>query len=76
MPGPITREALDDIFSYHPPYSDDQKAAYTAIRDAGKVFAQTIIAFTPSCADQTAAIRKVREAVFTSNAAIALRGRV
>jgi hypothetical protein len=34
-----------------------------------------IVALTPPSADQTAAIRKVREAVFTANAAIACGGR-
>jgi hypothetical protein len=35
------------------------------------VFAETIIRNTPPGSDQSAAIRKVREAVMTANAAIA-----
>ena len=62
---------LDNIFSYHPP-KDDQGERYIKIRDAGKQLAQTILDCTPKCADQTAAIRKVREAVMTANAAIAI----
>lgn len=62
---------LDNIFSYHPPKSD-QPARYVAIRDAGKALAQTILDSTPQCPDQSAAIRKVREAVMTANAAIAI----
>lgn len=75
MPAPLTREALDDLFTYHPMGSYEQHEAHEAIRAAGKVFAQTIVAFTPQSADQTTAIRAVRQAVMWSNAAIALRGR-
>lgn len=62
---------LDNIFSYHAP-KEGQADRYVKIRDAGKHLAQTIIGCTPGCADQTAAIRKVREAVMTANAAIAI----
>jgi plasmid stabilization system protein ParE len=66
---------LDHIFGYHAP-DDSDRVAYEAIRAAGKAFAKVIVANTPASADQTAAIRKVREAVFTANAARALKGRV
>lgn len=66
---------LDDIFTYHAP-EPGQPEQYAAIRAAGKNLAAVILANTPRCADQTAAIRKVREACFTANAAIALKGKV
>jgi hypothetical protein len=37
-------------------------------------YAGVLVANTPKCADQSAAIRLVREAVMTANAAIALKG--
>jgi len=61
---------LDNLFSYHAP-KDDQLERYTLIRDTGKMFAQIINDNTPAGADRTAAIRKIREAVMTANAAIA-----
>jgi hypothetical protein len=64
---------LDDIFSYHAP-TGEQPAQYEAIRAAAKVFAKVLVANTPPSADQTAAIRKLRESVMTANAAIALHG--
>ena len=67
----MKQEELDNIFSYHSP-KGDQPERYVKIRDAGKALAQTILDCTPGCADQTAAIRKVREAVMTANAAIAI----
>ena len=75
MPGAIKMEELDEIFTYHPP-SDYEVQQYKAIREAGKNLAKVILGNTPQCADQTAAIRKVREAVMTANAAIALKGAV
>lgn len=64
---------LENIFSYHAP-TEEQIPKYEALRVAAKVFAQAILDNTPQCADRSAAIRKVREAVMTANAAIALGG--
>ena len=66
---------IDNIFSYHAP-EGDQPLKYAAIREAAKNLARVIVDNTPPCADQTAAIRKVREAVFTANASIALKGQL
>jgi hypothetical protein len=66
---------LAHIFSYHAPHGD-QLARYQILREAAMTFAQAIIDNTPASADQTAAIRHVREACFTANAAIALDGRL
>ena len=66
---------FENIFRYHAPSGDDP-AKYEAIRTAGKALAYAIAENTPKCADQTAAIRKVREAVMTANAAVALKGTV
>lgn len=76
----ISSDQLDWWFKYHPPAdhpSGPEAAAerYARIRDAGKAFAKVILENTPASADQTAAVRKVREAVFTANAAIACEGR-
>lgn len=71
----ITLENLTDMFTFHKPRCGDA-AAYTRVRKAGRQFSEVILNNTRSSADQSAAIRKVREAVMTANAAIALRGRV
>lgn len=67
---------LNHIFSYHAPTGQEQLDKYQKLRDAAKAFAQAIEDNSPACADQTAAIRHVREAVMTANAAIALDGRL
>lgn len=80
----ITHEQLNNWFRYHPPSEtaeyegismEEVGKRYERLREAGRVFALAIIADTPPSADQTAAIRKVREAVFTANAAIACGGK-
>lgn len=72
-PGQATK--LEQIFTYHAPNSD-QLQKFAAIRQKALEFAQVIVANTPNSADQTAAVQKVREAVMTANAAIALNGLV
>lgn len=70
----IEQSHIDNWFVYHSP-SPEQLPKYLAIREAGKKLAECILENTPSSADQTAAIRKVREAVMTANAAIACDGK-
>jgi len=69
----IMNEKLNNWFSYHKP-TEGQPEIYERLREAAKQFAIVICECTPSSADQTAAIRKVREAVMTANAAIACNG--
>lgn len=70
----ITQADLHNWFTYHAP-TEDQVDHYAEIREAALNFAAVILANTPSSPDQTAAIRKIREAVMTANAAIACEGR-
>ena len=62
---------LEELFTYHPPNAI-QELAYTNLRKAAKQFATVILQNTPPSADQSAAIRKVRETIMTANAAVAL----
>lgn len=66
----ITQSDLDNWFTYHSP-KPEQLPKYQAIRDAARTLAGIIVDNTPASADQTAAIRKIREAVMTANASIA-----
>jgi hypothetical protein len=71
----VKKADLDNVFSDHVPEQADLDA-YEAIRTKGKELAELILEKTPVCGDQQAAIRKVREAVFTANSAVALKGAV
>lgn len=64
---------LNNWFQYHALSAVDQVKCM-AIRNAAFAFAEAIVSNTPLCEDQAAAIRKVREAVMTANAAIACKG--
>ena len=70
----ITQDDLENWFVYHSP-SPEQIPHYQAVRDAGRNLATAILEHTPTSADQSAAIRHVREAVMTANAAIACDGK-
>jgi len=65
---------LENWFSYHSP-TPDQLPLYTELRAAAKNFAYSVKACVPPCADRSAALRKIREAVMTANAAIACGGK-
>lgn len=67
----MERSELESIFTYHAPTAD-QIPRYQRLRDSAKRFAIDVLECTKPCADQSAAIRKIREAVMTANAAIAL----
>jgi hypothetical protein len=66
---------INNIFSYHAP-TTEQRFKYEVIRAKAKELGQVIVDNTPVSADQTAAIRLLREAVMTANAAIALDGKL
>lgn len=69
----LTTEELTQLknqFTYHSP-TPDQAARYNAINEAAFEFAKTVLENTPKCADQSAAIRQIREARMTANSAIA-----
>jgi hypothetical protein len=70
----IGPEEIENWFTYHSP-NEVQQAAYRAIREAAKSLAYVIVNTTPQCADQSAALRHLREAVMTANAAIACGGK-
>ncbi len=73
MPG-VTPGDLNNWFTHHAPGNDMEIERYKRVREAGRTFAKVILAETPGCADQTVAIRRVREAVMIANSAIACYG--
>ena len=67
-------QIIGDLFTYHPPQDEATVLKYEAVREAAKHLAMIIWKTCPFGADRTAAIRKLREAVMTANASIALNG--
>lgn len=71
---PVTEaEILAELFQYHPP-TDVTLPKFAAINQAAKNFAEVVLSNCPPSADRSDAIRKIREARMTANAAVALNG--
>jgi len=66
----MTKTELENYFTYHAPEGNEAER-YGKIRDAAKQFALTVLELTPTCADQTVAIRKIIEANMMANMTIA-----
>lgn len=69
-----TADKLGHLFTYHPPTEGDIPK-YHDIREAGLAFARVVDRCCPPGADTSTAIRKIREAVMTANAAVACCGK-
>lgn len=67
------QDIVDKVFTYQTP-NPDQLNHIQDVREGFKSLARTIIRHVPVGADRTAAIRKLREAMMTANAAIVLNG--
>jgi len=71
---PLTEsEVLAELFRYHPP-TIENLLKFAAINQAAKNFAEVIFQNCPPSADRSAAIRLIRDARMTANAAVALNG--
>jgi hypothetical protein len=68
-----SEEIVAEFFKYHAP-NDFTIPKYAAINQAAKNFAEVVLANCPRGADLAAAIRLIRDARMTANAAIALNG--
>lgn len=67
----ITDKDIEEYFTYHSP-SGEQVERYAQLRNAAKSFAAALVELTPVSADQTYAVRLLRQCVMTANQAIAL----
>ncbi len=74
-PQKITLSNLRDVLRYHQPNVEEIDCIQD-IRGAAEFMIRTILTSCPDCADRSAAIRHVREAMMTANAAIVLDGMV
>jgi hypothetical protein len=70
----ISRSDVERWFTYQAPEPEDIEKL-RAIRAGAKALAHVILANTPSGAEQSAAVRKLREVVTTANSAIVCRER-
>ena len=66
----IDQHDIDNWFVYHAP-TPEQVEHYNAIREAAKIYAETVNKHAPDGADKTAAMRTIRNSVMQANLAIA-----
>ena len=52
----------------------DQKLAIAVLRERALRFAEAVVAYTKASPDQSAAIRHIREALWSANAAVSIYG--
>lgn len=71
----VSLENVDEVVRYHAP-DQGQINAHEVLAQSAENFIRAILEMCPPCADQTAAIRKVREAKMTASASIALKGMI
>lgn len=67
----IEHKDLDDLFSHHPPPNERVVRAHEGLRNFCRSTAAEVLRLTPLCPEQTLAIRKLEEAMFWANAAVA-----
>ena len=65
-----SQKEINNWFQYHAP-NPEQLVAYNDIRQAAKIYAETVNKHVPDSADKTVAIRKIRESVMAANLAVA-----
>lgn len=66
-------QKIEHWFTYHKPTAE-QLPKYEAIRAKARELAHVICEHTIECADQTVALRKLRESVMVANQSIACDG--
>ena len=64
---------LANRFTYHPP-TEETKAIYPQIRQAGLTMASLIDSLVPDCREKSLAVTKIEEAVMHANAGVARNG--
>lgn len=75
MAGQVNHSNVQDVFTYHAPDAG-QLEALQKVRSKALELARVALDHCPPCADTSAGMRKLREAVMTFNAAIALKGTI
>jgi hypothetical protein len=68
---PITDAEIESTFTYHAP-TEDEVRRMNEMRDKAKELALLLVRNVPASADQSAALRKLRECTMTANAGILL----
>lgn len=72
---PVNKDNFERVLNYHG-VNQKQLERMENIRKTAKWMVAAILDNAPTCADQQAAIRLVREAMMTANVAVVLEGEI
>lgn len=67
----MTKDHIDNIFTYHPP-SGTQQERYVAIRDKAKELAHLVNEACPESREKSLALTNLQQSVQMANASIAI----
>ena len=67
----MTKDQIDNIFTYHPPFGTQQER-YVAIRDHAKSLAHLINNLCPESREKSLALTNLQQTVMWANASIAI----
>ena len=68
---PLTKEQLDNTYTYHRPHGD-QPQRYERVRAAAKTFALTLLDNCPDSRERSVAMTNLQQSVMWANASIAI----
>lgn len=69
----MDRVAIDEIFTYHSP-SSDQAITYQKLREQARELAHSINDLCPESREKSLAITNLQQAVMFANASVAIHG--
>lgn len=67
-------DAIEEAFKYHPPKNDETVEMHSLVRQHSVEHAVWLFDNLPYCDERKEAVKKVREAMYWANAAIAIHG--
>jgi hypothetical protein len=70
----MLKDDIEQRFTYHPPQSDQIKAAFVALREDAKSYAHLVNRLCPESREKSLAVTKLEEVVMWANASIARHG--
>lgn len=74
MPNPRQREILNNIFTYHPPFANQQQR-YQQLRDKARELAEMFADYVPESHEMDQALDHLRMSVMWANSGIACNER-
>lgn len=66
----ISLQAIEDLFSYHPPQNDAERELHKIVNESSVEFAKTLASVVKSPAELTTILREIQKVRMLANAAV------